>query len=199
MPQENRIWFAGNPWPEGHPIKQFEWKAEIRDGVVWMLLHLESADYYSERRIDDKDAEYDSDWEAPIVWGNYHQCILSCTYWQNHRGFPVCPVEQFSAEFLDGYEAIVDPLPESADKGFDDRAFHIYLLGHDAVAGHRIHFRRRAGSDRFDIEWTGKIAKAYVGDYEYRYDFRSRIFDVQAPKPQVEQCTAGNPRPASPG
>ncbi len=180
MPQENRIWFAGNPWPEGHPIAAFEWTVEVRDGIVWMLIHLKSSDYYSERKIVDEGVDYYSDWGSPLVWRNYHACTMSCTYW-HHGGFPVCPVEQFSPEFLDGYEAVVDPLPESADTDFDDLAFHIYLLGHDAVAGHRIRFRRRANSDRFDIEWTGKIANAYVGDYDYKRDFRAQIFDVLFP------------------
>ena len=181
MSQENRIWFAGNPWPEGHPIKVICWTAEVREGVVWMSIHLESADYYSERDIDDDGVVYASDWQAPIVWANYHSCTISCTQW--HRGgWQVCPVEKFSLDFLNGYEANVDPLPDSAEKDFDDLAFHIYLLGHDAVAGHRIRFTRRGDSDRFDIEWSGKIANAYAGDYDYRHDFRAVIYDIPAPQ-----------------
>ncbi|MES2738619.1 MAG: hypothetical protein V4672_20045 [Verrucomicrobiota bacterium] len=182
MPQENRIWFAGNPWPEGHPLKAFEWTAEIREGIVWMMLHLESANYYSEREIGDDEVNHRSDWEAPIAWGNYHSCRMSSTFW-HQGGFPVCPAELFSPDFLDGYEVIVDPLPESADTEFDDLAFHIYLLGHDAVAGHLIRFIRRGDSDHFDIVWNGKIALAYTGDYEYKHDFRALIFDIKAPNP----------------
>jgi hypothetical protein len=181
MSQENRIWFANNPWPEGHLIKEFQWTAEIRDGLVWMSIHLESADYYSEREIDDDGVEYDSDWQAPIVWANYHSCTMSCTEW-HHGGWAVCPVEKFSLEFLNGYEASVDPLPDSAETDFDDLAFNIYLLGHDAVAGHKIRFTRQGGSDRFEIEWSGKIANAYVGNYNYRHDFRAVIFGIPAPQ-----------------
>ena len=55
----NRIYFKGNPWPEGHPVKEFKWSASIRDGYVWFDMHLESQDYYSERDIeDDEDTEY---------------------------------------------------------------------------------------------------------------------------------------------
>lgn len=182
MLQENRIWFAGNPWPEGHPIKEFHWSVEIRDGFVWMLVHLESSDYYAEREIDDDiDADDVPDWESPCVWANYHNCTLSCTLW-HHGGWELCPVDRYSLEFLDGYEASVNPLPESAGMEFDDLAFHIYLLGHDAVAGHKLRFVRRGKSDRYDIEWTGKIANAYAGDYEYRHDFRATLFDVPAPR-----------------
>jgi hypothetical protein len=176
LSQDSRIWFAGNPWPEGHPVRKFEWKAEIREGIVWMLMHLETADYYSERRLDDGDTEHDSEWEAPNVWGNYHRCILAS------GGIPVCSVAEFSTNLLDGYEAVVDPLPEAAGMAFNELAFQIYLLGHDSVADHRIRFVRRGGSDRFDIEWTGRIALTYAGDYEFRHDFKARIIDVQAPQ-----------------
>ena len=50
----------------------FAWSVRIKDGEVWFDVHLESADYYSERDIeDDENVEYESDWKAPIVWGNY--------------------------------------------------------------------------------------------------------------------------------
>jgi hypothetical protein len=180
MVQENRIWFAGNPWPEGHPITHFEWTAKVRDGIVWMRLHLASADYYAEREIKDDGAEHESDWESPVLWANFHSCTISATKWHD-GGWAFCPVEQWSLERLNNHEASVDPLPDSAETDFDDLAFHVYLLGHDAVAGHKIRFARRGDSNRFDIEWIGKIALAYAGDYEYRYDFRAQIYDVPAP------------------
>ena len=183
MSQDNRIWFLENPWTEGHPIEEFEWTAEVREGVVWMQLHLKTAAYYSEREIEEEKDDYESDFQAPPVWYNYHRCTLSSTFW-HEGGFSVCPVAQFSPAFLQGYEAAVDPLPAPTQTDLDDLAFHIYLLGHDAVAGHRIRFLRRGESDRFDIEWTGKIALAYAGDFEYRHDFKALIFDVQMPMPK---------------
>ncbi|MBK1832378.1 hypothetical protein JIN77_16690 [Verrucomicrobiaceae bacterium R5-34] len=179
--EDDRIWFKGNPWPEGHPIKKFKWSSEVRDGVVWFHMHLESEDYYSERDLyDPEPTEHDSDWEAPIVWGNYHSCTISSSKWHN-GGFPVCSVEEYSLDYLDGHVAIVDPLPISSDADLDELAFHTYLLGHDSVAGHSIRFVRRSGSDRFDIIWDGKIALVYAGDYDYRYNFNARISDVVAP------------------
>ena len=196
MTQENRIWFEGNPWSEGHPLKEFQWSAEIRDGVVWFHLHLETANYYSEREIDDPEpTEHDSDWEAPIVWGNYHSCTISSTNW--HRGgFRVCPIDEFSLDFLDGYVATIDSLPidTSGDWDWEDLAFHTYLLGHDSVAGHKIRFERRTGTNKFDIYWEGKIALVYAGDNEYRYNFKAQIFNVSSPTPiKAEQDGAPNP------
>ena len=179
---DNRIWFPGNPWPEGHPIKDFEWTAEVRNGKIWFHLHLETQDYDAERNFDDDQKDYDSDWQAPIAWNNYHACTISSTNWHN-GGFPFCLLDDYSAESLDGYIAEVDPLPIDPKADLNDLAFHTYLLGHDSVAGHRIQFDRRGSTDRFDIIWTGKIALVYAGDYEYRYDFKAQILDVELPKP----------------
>jgi len=175
----SRIRFTGNPWPEGHRIREFEWLASERDGQVWFDLHLKTEDYDAEREIHgDEEAEHASDWEAPAVWANFHACTLSSNRWHD-GGFAVGGVDEVSLESLDGMEVSVDsPPPED----IEDNAFHVYLLGHDATAQHRIRFSRVPGTDRFNIHWVGKLALAYVGDYEYRYDFEAKIFDVKAPE-----------------
>jgi hypothetical protein len=175
----NRITFLGNPWPEGHPIKEFEWLASARDGQVWFDFHLQTEDYESERSIDDdEEIEYPSDWEAPIVWNNFHACTLSSNNWHD-GGFPVGQIGKVSLESLDGLEVSVDsPAPEDTE----ENAFHVYLLGHDASAHHRIKFSRIPGTDKFNILWIGRLALAYVGDYEYKHEFEAKIFEVQAPQ-----------------
>jgi len=177
----DRIYFKDNPWPEGHPVKEFTWSAKELDGDVWFDLHLKSADYYSERDIeDDESVEYPSDWAAPIVWGNYHSCTLSSSYWDN-GGFRVCSKAEYSPQFLDGLELTVDPDPEAFDD-FEDHAFHIYLLGHDAVAKHKIRFDRIGDTSQFKISWGGMIAQAYVGDYDFRHEFSTVISAAEFPK-----------------
>jgi hypothetical protein len=172
--EPDRIYFKDNPWPEGHPIKTFLWSAKEVDGDVWFDLHLESADYYSERDIEDgEDFDYPSDWAAPTVWGNYHSCTLSSNYWHD-GGFKVCAVTDYTPEFLDGFELVVDPNPETIEN-WDDLAFHIYLLGHDAVGKHRIRFERVGNSMQFKVTWLGAIAQAYVGDYEFKHEFSALV------------------------
>ncbi len=172
--ETDRIYFKDNPWPEGHPIKEFLWSAKEVKGEVWFDIHLKSADYYAEREIeDDEDIDYPSDWAAPIVWDNYHACTLSSNFWHD-GGFRVCTVEEYSPEFLDGFELLVDPTPETIED-WDDLAFHIYLLGHDAVAKHRIKFERIGDSRRFKITWQGAIAHTYVGDYDFKYEFKAML------------------------
>jgi hypothetical protein len=176
-----RIFFTGNPWPEGHAIKEFRWSAERRGSQIWFGFHLESARYYAERKIeDDESVEYPSDWEAPIVWGNFHSCTISSDKW-HPGGFPVCEAAEYGAERIDGLHAHVDSLPTDLEESYECRAFHIYLLGHDAVADHQIIFSRVTGTECFDILWEGKIALAYVGDYEPKYRFRAEIKGAKLP------------------
>lgn len=177
----DRMYFKDNPWPEGHPIKTFNWTARVVDGEVWFDFHLETANYYAERDIEeDDDFEYESDWKAPAVWGNFHSCTLSSTDW-HEGGIRVCKVKDYSPEFLDGLELAVDMHPENM-KDWDEAAFHIYLLGHDAVARHKIQFIRKDKSRKFTIVWSGQIALAYAGDYEYRHSFALTMKNQKFPK-----------------
>ena len=183
--KENRIYFKGNPWPDGHKIKNFSWITKIKDDEVWFHFTLESEDYYAEfDHYDDpdydEDQDYESSWNAPGVWGNYHSCRISSNFWHD-GGFKVCNVKEYSAEYIDGLEITVDPDPESFED-FEDMAFHIYLLGHDAVGNHKIKFTRIGETDHFNIEWNGNIALAYVGDYDFDYEFKTFITDVKIPE-----------------
>ncbi|WP_410982116.1 hypothetical protein [Bacillus cereus] len=181
----NRIYFVDNPWPNGHRIINFEWGAHFKykegDGLedragLYFDLHLETADYYEEDQDEDDEEEGQSDWHAKIVWNNYHSCTLSSEEW-NYKGFRVgSDKEPFDLEMLDGKEYIIDFLSkdEQEDLDLDKTAFDVYLLGHDASAFHMIKFTRLKKQD-YQIEWKGKLALAYVGDHEFKYDFHTII------------------------
>lgn len=181
---DDRIVFSGNPWPEGHAIAEFEWSARVEGEDLWFDLHLVSADYYAEREIEDDEDEV-SDWMAPIVWGNYHRCTLSSTYWGRSAvgGFRVGPLATFSPATLDGAEFAVDPFDGDGDLPDSDvePAFGLYLLGHDSAVDHRIRLTRRGDSDRYDLLWSGRIALSYAGDYVPRHRFEARIHDRPCP------------------
>lgn len=183
-----RIHFPGNPWPEGHALTEFAWTARVVDGTVWCDLHLRSADYYAERDIEldeGEDGDHDSSWKAPGVWGNYHRCTLSSTFWGDEGGFAVRPVDTFTPAWLDGRTFEVDTVAGGtlADVELDALAFHVYLLGHDSVANHRIAFHRVGDSDRFDITWSGDIALTCAGDDDLEHRFEARIAEVPFPTP----------------
>ena len=72
----------------------------------------------------------------------------------------------------------VDPIE---DYDWDYPAFTIYLLGHDAVAGHDIRMTPSDTQGLYDIDWRGRIALAYVGEDQFNYSFRARIEAVQPP------------------
>jgi hypothetical protein len=175
-----RIYFRGNPWPEGHEIAVFKWTAERRGNDAWFHFHLETEKYYAERDIEHDDSiEYLSDWLAPSAWGNFHSCTISTNEW-HPGGFRACSIDQYSARTLDGLTLHVDPLPCDLHD-HDSRAFHIYLLGHDTVVDHQIKFMRVSGTDLFDISWQGKIALTYVGEYAPVHAFEASIQGVRAP------------------
>jgi hypothetical protein len=106
---------------------------------------------------------------------------LSATEWGDETGFLVGRLSKFSLDRLSGREFLVDTLPFENDDLDGARAFHIYLLGHDEVADHRIRFKRDKKTGLFDIEWEGKIALAYMGEHEFKHSFEAKIYSVEAP------------------
>jgi hypothetical protein len=172
---QGRIWFPGNPWPDGHRVTDFEWTGRLdAQGRLWFDLTLATADYDEEGSPPDDDG--DDDWSAPIAWNNYHACKLSSTRWEDATGLlAATPGQAFRLADPGPHRLTADPLPiEDVD---DDPAFHIYLLGHDSVAAHEVFFTRQA-TGRYRIEWTGRIALTYTGDDEFRYRFRAVLDDV---------------------
>ena len=179
--KDDRIFFPENPWPEGHGIKEFSWTAEIIDSSIWFHFDLQSDNYYAEREIEDDEDTECSDWEAPIVWGNYHACTISSNQW-HAGGFKVCSVADFSLERLDGMQFHIDPLPLNLREHDPEQlAFHTYLLGHDTVVDHQIAFHRISGTDLFNIVWSGKIALTYAGHYEPDHEFHAKIHSLVVP------------------
>ncbi len=175
---EGRIWFPGNPWPDGHRVEEFDWTGRLDGaGRLWFDLTLRSAFYYEGDPEDDDDDDEDEDdlpaWEARIVWGNYHQCTMSSTFWDDATGLlAATPERPFALAGPEPRRLTADPLPiEDLDV---DPAFHVYLLGHDSVAGHTVTFTAD-GTGGHRVDWTGKIALTYVGDERFHHDFRAEI------------------------
>lgn len=184
--KKSRILFEDNPYSNGHLIKKFEWSISlIPNQGLWFNLHLETDDYYAEDESDD-DTEPDSDWKAKIVWGNYHSCTLSSNNW--HNGGFLGGSEESKFNFEGGNKQFhLDQLPRPDDFDInEDPVFCIYLLGHDDCADHIITFKKNS-TGLFNINWNGKIALSYSGDYDFNYKFSSEITDVATP---VINCPA---------
>lgn len=187
MDKTNRIFFHDNPYPKGHRIKEFVWNARLETGEdedkekgLYFDFHLKTEDYYEEDGEDDpEDFEPESDWKAKIVWGNFHSCTMSSTKW-HYGGIKVADEnDRVNIQNLQGHTLLADTPPIDMEEDYEDRAFHIYLLGHDACADHRITFKQRNPDGTYNIEWTGKIALAYVGETDLDYSFSAYIESVK--------------------
>lgn len=165
---EGRIWFPGNPWPDGHAVEDFGWWGRIHpDGRLWFELSLRSAEYGAREPTD----KGEGDWRSPIVWNNYHRCTLS-PGWRKGllaaepgRPFRLAAPQTLTADPVDEVDFEEEP------------AFHVYLLGHDAAAGHEVTFTPTAAGH--DVTWTGALALYYAGEEDFRYGFRAELRDVQ--------------------
>jgi len=180
--KNSRIYFADNPYPNGHKLKEFKWSIKlIPSKGLWFNLHLETDDYYAEDDSDD-DSEPDSDWDAKIVWSNYHSCTMSSNNW--HDGGFLGGTEDNKFDFTGENQNFfhVDQLPRPEDHDLDEEpVFCIYLLGHDDCADHKITFIK-SDTNKFKIDWKGKIALSYSGDYDFNYNFSTEITDVKTPE-----------------
>lgn len=176
---KGRIWFARNPWPKGHAIEKATWSGRLTGaGALIFDLHVETASYDAadrERLGDDDDDDDGGDWRSRGVWRNYGRCSLSSTKW-GHRGIEVgSPQRPLDWAKLDGatlrVDRATDTLPSFAEGEL--AAFHIYLLGHDAVADHALRFRRARST--WAIDWKAKIALAYIGHRDLAHRLRAEL------------------------
>lgn len=172
-PSLGRIFFPGNPWPEGHRIREFTWSGRlVPESGLWFDLELVSADYDEEREGD----EGSGDWKATSVWGNYHACNLGSG---DGQGVRVGTRERPFDITTGGTTPLIADPPGVQREGYP--AFAIYLLGHDKVADHRIQFSPPIGGDVAlrSIEWRAKVALTYAGDDEYRHELLAHIDPVR--------------------
>jgi hypothetical protein len=181
--EANRIYFIDNPYPEGHKIIKFVWSGRIdEDEAIWFDFHLETDDYYADDdSAEEEDSDEDdgtSDWNAKIVWTNYHSCTMSSTdLGEESKGIKVSHhSRKFNFEDCIKNELNVDKLP-LLSTDYEDLAFSIYLLGHDSCANHSIIIQQNG--QHYDIDWTGKIALTYAGEDDFDYDFVANIQGAQ--------------------
>jgi hypothetical protein len=163
-----RIWFPGNPWPAGHGLEALSWTGRVDQRGLHFDLHLQSVPYYSEAEAVRDDI--DSDWESVGCWSNYHRCTLSSTFWGQDDGIAVADEDDpLDWDALDEWIFEVDSRVDASDH--DEHSFHIYLMGHDSVARHRIHFFDGRGRT-FALRWDAKVALTYVGKRDFDHALR---------------------------
>lgn len=201
MPSPNRIYFPGNPWPEGHGIAHLSWTGRIEPDGLYFDLDLRSANYYAEREVETDEEEHDS-WKSPVVWGNYHRCSLSSTKWGPDEGIFVAN-EDDPLDWSELSDWIFEVDKRTAVDAHDHHAFHIYLLGHDSVLRHQFHFTEPRGRTH-RLHWKARVALTYVGQYdlkhrlevdaEVEFDGFRPATDLESPRALLERFTCGQTR-----
>lgn len=198
MASPDRIYFPGNPWPEGHPIEHLVWTGRIEEDGLYFDLDLRSEGYFEEREIESSEPDV-SDWSSPVVWGNYGRCSLSSTKWGPSEGIFVGD-EDDPLDWSKLSHWMFDVDMRKASHDYDNHVFRIYLLGHDAVLRHHIEFTEPRGR-LHRLRWKARVALTYVGQYELKYrlevdaDVTFRGFEagrnVDDPKSLLERFTTG--------
>lgn len=166
-----RIYFIGNPWPEGHPIKDFSWSLIKNEQGYSLHFDIVTAEYSAERSFPEE-AMKASNWESPMAWNNYFCGSI-------HGGFHLCNSNTDPIKTLTKGPHLVDMLQDNVSD-IDDLVFEPYILGHDAMAFHEILIEQNSAGN-FDINWKGKIALIYSGEKEFNHEFKAVIPNVPAP------------------
>lgn len=186
-----RVYFPGNPWPDGHPLETFEWSARFVPGSgIWFDFHLETIEFRSidppEGYEEPPEEDYENeryDWECTDLWHNYSRSIISSSFYardiKDANGKPgfLAATPANPLDFSEPLDLTADPAPE--DPNDWPRAFGAYILGHDAVADHRFELTPLKGpGDRghCSVGWTGKIALVYGGStLGFAFEFRAEV------------------------
>lgn len=197
---EGRIWFEGNPWPQGHRLVSCELVGGVDprrgayvDGVVerpalTLAIELRSARYDEDDDPKQRDTTGPDDWSSKIVWNNYGQAWIGASASSELAGVEVSDGRVPYALDAPEHRFLVDRLPlnlpGAADTSdFSDffrlQAFGCYILGHDAVADHDIHLHSRTPDGAYRLDWTGKVALAYAGRETFDYQFRVQATGVR--------------------
>ncbi len=167
---ENRIIFKDNPWPKGHALKTYSIHARLAlDEGLMVLINLKIDNYYAEDEdLEDESEELgESDWTSKIVWNNYHRCTMESS------GGIVVAVPNNKLDLTE--------IQNRCSMG--SKEFDMYLLGHDTGQDKSLVINATtAGNPQFlDLEWKGKIALTYSGDYEYAYEFKANFYNEPFP------------------
>ena len=188
-----RIWFKENPWPGGHTIETARFAVHIVEDVddvpnaigAQLQLSIESMEYADEPTEEIADIGEDEEevsWSSRGQWEAHTRCRINGTdvvIGSEMEPFALSRFENWDVKFDEG----MTELPEDMD--IEDLTFICYVLGHDAVADHALQFRATPGrANHFDIDWTGAVALAYSGEYEFEYRFRAELRGIPFEKIQ---------------
>ena len=172
-----RIWFPGNPWPDGHGLSEFAWSGRLdRRGRLWFDLHLRTLPYADE--VGPRPGtDVESGWASASTWTAYDRATLSSTFWPDAATGVLAATRPIPFRFGDFRPQIraADPLPVDPE---GKPAVNLYLFGPGAAAEHEIEFTRQPAGG-FTIVWTGRINPTQGGSPVFDHEFRAEVSDVE--------------------
>ena len=187
------IKFPGNPWPEGHPLKDFrlgiilhEPKGDLPARAT-LDLRFRSEDYhypYSYEEMSEASEaqpEDTSHWELIDTWLNYRAAYAMSI--ASHEDMVLADENDgFDLECLNDFTRVIDPIPEiisDNDNNYDIPAFHSHILSWDDMADHHMKISRDPTSGLYNVFWKGKCGKTGVGNYKYQHEFELQASGIR--------------------
>ncbi|GAA0424470.1 hypothetical protein GCM10009133_36310 [Cocleimonas flava] len=186
------IKFPGNPWPEGHPLKDFRLGVLLHGSrgdipaKATLDLRFRSEDYcppdHFEKMLAVSEAQREetSNWESISSWLNYGAAYATSI--ASHEDMVIADEETgFDIECLNDFARVIDPIPETIsddDNNYEIPAFHSHILSWDDMADHHMHIKRNPKSGLYDIYWKGKCGRSDIGNYRYQHEFELEVSDV---------------------
>lgn len=174
-----RITFAGNPWPLGHAIDHFTMTLRGDEAdQVRLHLDLESAPFDANGPGRTPEHGGPDAWDDPATWVAHGTALVSSLKWGN-AGVPVTVDNRLSFDEVDvsgTYTA--DAGDFDPEEVMEERAFGAFVLGAAAVADHEITIER-TGANLFDLRWTGKLARTWLGETSLDHDFLVEVREAR--------------------
>jgi hypothetical protein len=184
-----RIKFSDNPWPKGHPLKDFylgilihEPKGDLPARAT-LDVRFRSENYYypySYEEMPDaskdqtaKSKKISSSWEKIDTWLNHDSAYSNSI--SNHDAMVLADENDgFDLEYLDDFNRVIEPIQQTLpddDSHYKIPAYHSHILTRDDMVVHNIHISCDSESGLYDIIWIGNCGKANKGNFRYQHEF----------------------------
>jgi len=185
-----RIKFLGNPWPDGHPLKDFRLGVLLHESrgdipaKATLDLRFRSEDYcypatsdVELSNIQDKEAPK---WESINSWLSYGAAYATSI--ASHEDMVIADTKSgFDIECLNDFTRVIDPIPDTItddDTKLEIPAFHSHILSWDDMADHHMTIKRNPNSGLYDVYWKGKCDRSEIGNYRFQHEFEIEVSDV---------------------
>ncbi len=186
------IKFPGNPWPDGHPLKDFRLGVLLHEprgdlpAKATLDLRFRSENYchpHSFEKMSEASKvqpQETSNWESISSWLNYGAAYATSI--ASHEDMVIADQDTgFDIECLNDFTRLIDPIPEiisDDDDNYEIPAFHSHILSWDDMADHHMNITRNPKSGLYDVFWKGKCGRSDIGSYRFQHEFELQVSDV---------------------